>query len=106
LLLEAAATAAAHRQWARYGARDVVEYRGHLLGLYRRAFGALAKQALARHRLSRVQFVGRSVEDLAARGGQLARPPPPVDGVLPPALLGDFHGYQVFHAAPGDADRA
>ena len=62
----------------------------------------LVKQAIARHRLSRVPLVGLSREQLQTRGGQLARPPPPVDGVLPPSLLGDFHGYQVWHAVPAN----
>ena len=56
----------AERQWRWAGARDAAEMRGFIMAQLRRRVGMAAVQAMARHRLSRMAFIGVARADLVA----------------------------------------
>ena len=66
-LLQQASWRLAGGLWRVLGARNVNELRGFLLSRMRRRVGLAAVQAMARHRLLRVPFVGASHAAVAAR---------------------------------------
>ena len=74
-VLEAAADKIAERGWRAIGARTQEEARGFYIALVRRRMGLAAARAMARHRLSRVPWVGvaRQVVVDADRTGATAR---------------------------------
>jgi hypothetical protein len=61
-LLDHAATAQASREWRAAGARSAAEMRQILISRSRRQLGLAAVQAMARHRIARQPYVGRSRE--------------------------------------------
>ena len=61
-LLDQAATAQASREWRAAGARSAAEMRQVLISRSRRRLGLATVQAMARHRIARLPYVGRSRE--------------------------------------------
>ena len=59
-LLRMAAHELAERSWQLMGARRAEEMRSIMMGAARRRIGLAAVQAMARHRLARVPYVGAS----------------------------------------------
>jgi hypothetical protein len=59
-LLRMAACELAERSWRPMGARGAEEMRSIMMGVARRRVGLAAVQAMARHRLARVPYVGAS----------------------------------------------
>ena len=59
-LLDQAATAEASREWRAAGARSAAEMRQVLISRSRRRLGLAVVQAMARHRIARQPYVGRS----------------------------------------------
>ena len=57
-VLRAAAHSLAAREWRLAGARSEAEMRSFAMARVRRRMGVAAVQAMARHRLARVPFVG------------------------------------------------
>ena len=68
LLLDAAATARAQRDWRARGARSMQEARAVFIALYRRRLGCFVAREMARHRLRRLPFVGATRAQVRARG--------------------------------------
>ena len=66
-LLSLAATAQAEHLWRESGARSAAEMRALLIGRARRRVGMAVVQAMARHRLARVPYVGVSRTVVQAR---------------------------------------
>ena len=66
-LLALAATAQADHLWRESGARSAAEMRALLIGRARRRVGMAVVQAMARHRLARVPYVGVSRAVVQAR---------------------------------------
>ena len=66
-LLALAATAQAEQLWRAAGARTATEMRAFLISKARRRLGMAVVQAMARHRLARVPFVGVSRAVVQAR---------------------------------------
>ena len=57
-LLSISADALAAQQWRQAGARSAAEMRSYFISRSRRRLGVAAVQAMARHRLARVPFIG------------------------------------------------
>ena len=66
-LLALAATAQAEQMWREAGARTATEMRALLISRARRRLGMAVVQAMARHRLARVPYVGVSRAVVQAR---------------------------------------
>ena len=58
LLLGVAADVTAEHRWRELGASSREEARGFIIGALRRRMGLVAVRAMARHRLSRVPWIG------------------------------------------------
>ena len=71
-LIRIAADAIAEKQWRLAGARTKSEMRGFLISRSRRRVGLRAVQAMARHRLARVPYVGVPYVALADRAQRRA----------------------------------
>ena len=71
-LISAAADAIAEKQWELAGARSRREMRGFLISRCRRRGGLATVQAMARHRLARVPYVGVPYAAVRTRAQQLA----------------------------------
>ena len=94
-LLSIAADRMAERQWRLAGARSASELRSFIVSTLRRRMGMAAVQAMARHRLARVPYIGvprqmieQRVQQNAA-GGDGGRP------YGPPPWIHDFYQYQM-----------
>jgi hypothetical protein len=72
-LLAASATALADDMWREAGARTASEMRAVLISRMRRRMGLAVVQAMARHRIARVPFVGASRATIQARAQRVAR---------------------------------
>jgi hypothetical protein len=75
-LLSMAAEAQAEQLWRAAGARTASEMRAILISRMRRRVGLGAVQAMARHRLARVPYVGVSRAVVQARAQRRAQPGP------------------------------
>ena len=75
-LLSMAAEAQAEQLWRAAGARTASEMRAILISRMRRRVGLGAVQAMARHRLARVPYVGVSRAVVQARAQRCAQPGP------------------------------
>ncbi len=76
-LLQACATSAAGRSWAKMGARSAVEAQGFFASSLRRRWGIVAVREYARLRLNRLCYVGAVV---GGRSAQLSSAPRDADG--------------------------
>ena len=93
-LISACADQMAQRQWQLAGARTATEMRAFLVSRARRRIGLAAVQAMARHRLARVPYIGvqRQFVVARARRGQLRRGQP-IPWAPAPGHA-DFFGFQ------------
>ena len=71
-LITTAADAIAEKQWELAGARSRREMRGFLISRCRRRVGLAVVQAMARHRLARVPYIGVPYVAVRTRAQQLA----------------------------------
>ncbi len=94
-LIAAAATASAERQYRLTGARTAAEMRSFIVGQMRRRIGLTTVQAMARHRLSRVPYIGVPREAIISRQQRLQQAAMPRGGGV-----GDFdpRGFYVYQA--------
>ena len=72
-LITLSATTQAEQMWRESGARTATEMRAVLISRMRRRMGMAAVQAMARHRLARVPYVGVTREVVQARARRMAR---------------------------------
>ena len=98
-LIRIAADALAAQQWRTAGARSVAEMRAFIIGRMRRRMGMAAVQAMARHRLSRISYIGVPRQAVMARRRHGAAAP-----YAPAANHGNFFAFQA--GAQGMAVRA
>ena len=80
----------AEQQWRLHGARSAAEMRSFLVSRARRRIGLAAVRAFARHRLSRVPYIGCPREVVQARMRELPQGPR-----VPAFLPEDFYAFQV-----------
>ena len=98
-LLAIAATQQAAFMWRESGARSAAEMRCFLISRARRRLGMAVVQAMARHRLARVPYVGVSRAVVEARA---MRPQAPGAGWVHDAQE-IYHAMAVFQARGGGA---
>ena len=93
-LISTCADQMAQRQWQLAGARNATEMRAFLIGSLRRRMGLAAVQAMARHRLARVPYIGVERQVIVARAqrGRLRRGQPVPWAPEPDHA--DFFGFQ------------
>ena len=77
-LISAAADARAEQVWRPSGARSVSEMRGFIIATMRRRVGLRAVQEMARHRLSRMHYIGVSRQVIQERPQRRAQTSPTI----------------------------
>ena len=102
-LISIAADAIAQHRWQLAGARSATEMRAFLVGRCRRRVGLVTAQAMARHRLARVSYIGVPRDFITTRmqrGPQRRGHPHPY---APAPDHADFFQYQAHAPALGEA---
>ena len=91
-LVTKAANAIADRRWRRLGARSAAEVRSWVVAAMRRRLGLHVAREMARHRLSRLPYVGATHAAVRARGrrGELR----PGGGDTGGVRADDFYAFQ------------
>jgi hypothetical protein len=97
-LLGIAAKRLADKHYGLLGARSAAEAKSHYIGLLRRRLGFFVAREFARHRLSRMPYVGqhRTVVEASMRAGRGARPP--AEGRRIEHAHELFFAHQAYHA--------
>ena len=98
-LLSISADRIVERQWQLAGARSASELRSFIVSTLRRRMGMAAVQAMARHRLACVPYIGvprrfiqAMIDQRAQRGAAAAHGGRPY---APPPWIHDFYQYQM-----------
>ena len=91
-LLRAAARLRGDREWRLAGARTATEMRAFLVSMMRRRMGLAAVQAMARHRIARVPYIGvpRAIVQTRMQRGTVAG-----QAYAPAPGHADFYQFQV-----------